>query len=196
MELLKVIFNRRASRRSCCFGVCLLLVSFAFYAPPAKATPTVASEYQLKAVFLFNFTQFIEWPPESFADANSPLVIGVLGADPFGDYLDETVRGERVNGRPLTVQRYARVDEVKTCHVLFVSRSETEHVAQILSNLKGRSILTVSDVDGFTRQGGIIRFATESNKIRLKISLDAAQEAKLTISSKLLRPAEIVARGE
>jgi hypothetical protein len=164
--------------------------------PAARSAPTVASEYQLKAVFLFNFTQFVEWPPEAFAEPGAPLVIGILGEDPFGAYLDETVRGEMVNGRPLIVQRYRRVDDIKSCHVLFVSRSEAEHLTQVLSSLKGRSILTVSDLDGFTRDGGVIRFATVANKIRLRISLDAAQSAKLTISSKLLRPAEIVGRGE
>lgn len=170
----------------------LLLLCLLVWSAASAATP----EYQLKAVFLFNFTQFVEWPADAFADANSPLIIGVLGDDPFGDYLDDTVRGETVNGRPLQVQRYRRADEIKTCHVLFVSNSETEHLMQVLGSLKGRSILTVGDVDEFTHDGGIIRFATLSNKIRLKISLDAAQAAKLTISSKLLRPAEIVSRGE
>lgn len=159
------------------------------------AWSTVTPEYQLKAVFLFNFTQFVEWPPRAFADANSPLVIGVLGSDPFGAYLDETVRGETVNGRPLTVQRYRSLDDVKNCHVLFISRSEAPHLPQILAGLKGKSILTVSDADNFNRDGGIIRLATIANKIRLRITLDAAKAADLTISSKLLRPADIVAAG-
>lgn len=158
----------------------------------ATATP----EYQLKAVFLFNFTQFVEWPPQSFADVDSPLVIGVLGNDPFGPYLDETVRGETINGRPLTVQRYNDLSNIKNCHVLFISRSEATHLAQILAALKGKSILTVSDADNFNRDGGIIRLATVDNKIRLRIALEAAKAANLTISSKLLRPADIVAVNE
>jgi len=193
MELLNLTF-RRVSRRwllsvaACC--------SVLVCAVPSQLLATVASEYQLKAVFLFNFTQFVDWPPEAFPDSSSPVVIGVLGKDPFGDYLDETVRGETVNGRPLTVQRYSRVDEIKTCHVLFVSDSEADRMAQILASLKGRSILTVGDADNFIRLGGVIGFATVANKVRLKISLDSAQAARLTISSKLLRPAEVVARGQ
>ena len=157
------------------------------------AAPT---EYQLKAVFLFNFAQFVDWPQESFPEAQTPLVIGVLGEDPFGTYLDEIVSGETVNNRPLEIQRYRRVDEIKTCHILFISQSESKQLEQIVAALKGRSILTVSDSAGFTRQGGMIRFVTDKNKLRLRINLEAATAANLTISSKLLRPAEIVTPGK
>ena len=157
------------------------------------AAPT---EYQLKAVFLFNFAQFVDWPQESFPEAQTPLVIGVLGEDPFGTYLDEIVSGETVNNRQLEIQRYRRVDEMKTCHILFISQSESKRLEQIVADLKGRSILTVSDSVGFTRYGGMIRFVTEKNKLRLRINLEAATAANLTISSKLLRPAEIVTPGK
>ena len=160
---------------------------------PAQTAP--AQEYQLKAVFLFNFAQFVEWPPQAIPDRQVPLVIGVLGEDPFGAYLDETVRDEKVNNRPLAVQRYRRVEEIKSCHVLFISRSESDRLDEIFAGLKGRNILTVSDADGFAQRGGMIRFVTEKNKIRLRINLDAAKAANLTISSKLLRPAEIVGPG-
>ena len=149
-------------------------------------------EYQIKAVFLFNFAQFVEWPPAAFAGANSPIVIGVLGEDPFGGYLDETVRGEKVENRPLEVQRYRKVDEIKTCHVLFISRSETDRLEQILVSLKNRSILIVGDVDDLARRGGMIRLATAQNKIRLLVNVEAAKAANLTISSKLLRSAEVM----
>ena len=157
------------------------------------AAPT---EYQLKAVFLFNFAQFVDWPQESFPEAQMPLVIGVLGEDPFGTYLDEIVSGETVNNRRLEIQRYRRVDEMKTCHILFISQSESKRLEQIVADLKGRSILTVSDAVGFARYGGMIRFVTEKNKLRLRINLEAAAAANLTISSKLLRPAEIVTPGK
>lgn len=161
---------------------------------PAQTTPP--GEYQIKAVFLFNFAQFVEWPPQAFPQAQTPLVIGVLGEDPFGNYLDETVRGETVNDRPLAIQRYRRVEEIKTCHVLFISRSDANRVEQILASLKDRNILTVADAEGFARRGVMIRFVTEKNKIRLRINLEAAKAANLTISSKLLRPAEIVTPGK
>jgi hypothetical protein len=149
-------------------------------------------EYQVKAVFLFNFAQFVEWPPAAFAGASSPIVIGVLGENPFGAYLDETVREEKVDNRPLEVQRYRRVDEIKTCHVLFISRSEASRLEQILASLKDRSILIVGDGDDFVQRGGMIRLATPQNTIRLIINVEAARAANLTISSKLLRSAEVV----
>ena len=152
-------------------------------------------EYQLKAVFLFNFAQFVEWPPQAFPDAQAPLVIGVLGMDPFGAYLDETVRGETVNDRPLVVQRYGRVEDINTCHVLFISRSEADRLEQILTGLRGRHILTVSDTEGAAVRGVMIRMITAENKIRLRINLEEAQASNLKISSKLLRPAEIVTSG-
>jgi hypothetical protein len=149
-------------------------------------------EYQVKAVFLFNFAQFVEWPPSAFAGANTPLVIGVLGEDPFGAVLDETVRGEAVNNRPLEVQRYRRVDDIKTCHILFVSRSETGRLNQTLASLRDRNILTVGDAEDFAQRGGTIQLATAQNRVRLMVNPDAAKAANLTISSKLLRAAEII----
>jgi hypothetical protein len=151
-----------------------------------------APEYQVKAAFLFNFTQFVEWPADAFNAVGSPLIIGVLGQDPFGNFLDETVRGESVNNRGLQVRRFSRVEDVDNCQVLFISNSETARLPQILDKLKGKSILTVGEADDFARRGGIIRFAMVANKIRLHINVEAAKEASLTISSKLLRPAEIV----
>lgn len=188
MGLLEML--RPPCRISTVFSAWLLLLCGAL--PSGMAwSATATPEYQLKAVFLFNFTQFVEWPPQAFGEG-SPLIIGVLGTDPFGSYLDETIRGETINGRPLAVQRYATVDQIKNCHVLFISRSEAARQEQILSSLKGRSILTVGETGGFTEQGGMIRFATVNNKVRLHIGLNAAKAASLTLSSKLLRPADVV----
>jgi hypothetical protein len=149
-------------------------------------------EYDLKAVFLYNFTQFVEWPPEAFANESAPIVIGVLGEDRFGGSLDETVRNEKVRNRRLVVQRYLRVEDIQTCHILFISRSETRRLDQILEKLKlrGKSILTVGESEGFTQQGGIIGFTTEQNRIRLRINMEAARMANLIMSSKLLRVAD------
>jgi YfiR/HmsC-like len=175
----------------------ILAVLLALAAAPARAqAPAAPSEYQVKAVFLFNFSQFVDWPAASFADGRAPLVIGVLGSDPFGATLDEIVRGETVNGRPLEVRRYDSVEQIDACHILFIERSQEERLDAVLAALKGRSVLTVGDFEGFVRHGGIIRFVTVGNKIRMRVNLAAAQDAKLTISSKLLRPAQIVAPGQ
>jgi hypothetical protein len=149
-------------------------------------------EYQIKAVFLYNFAQFVEWPPDSYPNGNSPLIIGIIGDDPFGSYLDEAVKGERINNRAIVIQRYANLQDATACQILFVSKSKSDRLDLVLDRLRGRSILTVSDMDGFTQRGGMIRFVMENNKVRLRINVRAVKEAHLTISSKLLRPAEIV----
>jgi hypothetical protein len=150
------------------------------------------SEYQVKAVFLFNFAQFVDWPPEALADSQAPLVIGVLGDDPFGDLLDATVRGEYRAARSFVVRRYQRVEDVKSCDILFISRPDADRLEAVLAGLKNRPILTASDAEGFAEHGGMIGFVNDRNRIRLKVNLAVAQAAHLTISSKLLRVAEII----
>jgi hypothetical protein len=174
-------------------AIVAMLLALVAAAPGRAQAPPAPTEYQVKAIFLFNFSQFVDWPAAAFADDSSPLVIGVLGSDPFGTTLDEIVRGETVNGRPLAVQRYESVQQIDACHILFIGRSHDKQLAAVLAALEGRNVLTVGDFEGFARRGGMIRFMTVGNKIRLRVNLAAAQEAKLTISSKLLRPAEIVA---
>ena len=147
-------------------------------------------EYQAKAVVLFNSAQFVTWPSSQPADI--PLVIAILGDDPFGSYLDETARGEKVNNRSLSIQRARRGTETRNCQILFVSRSEGERAAQIVSNLKGRSVLTVSDIEGFAKLGGMIELFLEKDKVRMRINLEAVRAAGLRISSKLLRVAEVM----
>ncbi|HWA10945.1 MAG TPA: YfiR family protein [Opitutaceae bacterium] len=186
----------RSGRRRAFIGALALLALLSLRAPAASVELAAAREYQVKAVFLFNFAQFVDWPPAAFAEPNTPLVIGVLGDDPFRNYLDETVRGETANARPIVIERFRRVEDIKTCHVLFISRSETGRLDQIFANLRGRNILTVGDAEGFAQHGGMIRFVIDNNKVRFRINLEAAKAANLTISSKLLRPAEIVAPGK
>lgn len=180
--------------RRCQLAAAIALAPAGLTAPaPADAAETrLSREFQVKAVFLFNFAQFVEWPAGAFESPTSPLVIGVLGLDPFGPYLDEAVSGEKVNGHPLVVQRYRRVSDIGACHILFVSGSEGARAEQVAESLQGRSILTVCDWEGFARHGGMIRFMMERSHVRLRINLDAAKAAGLTISSKLLRSAELV----
>jgi hypothetical protein len=166
----------------------------------AFATTSVSaqapSEYQVKALFLLRFAQFVEWPDTTFADAQAPLVIGVLGQDPFGPSLDEAVAGETANRRSIVVQRYRNPDEIKRCHILFISGSEGERLEQIFARLRGRPILTVGDGEAFAWRGGVIRFLAENSRTRFRVNLTAAKEANLLVSSKLLRSAEVIAPGQ
>jgi|SRR5882724_7212880 len=154
-----------------------------------------SKEYQIKATFIFNFAQFIDWPTTTFTETNAPFCIGILGDDPFGKYLDETVQGEKIDGHPLVVQRYHQAAEATNCQVLFVSRSETKRLKEVLAGLKNQNVLTVGEVEGFCKDGGAVRFVTEQNKIHFRISPQAVKDASLTASSKLLRLAEIVPPG-
>jgi hypothetical protein len=177
---------------ACLASLFFFVILFALSPCSVLADKPPSQEYRLKAAFLFNFAEFAEWPASSFPDADSPLIIGLLGEDPFGSYLDETIRGEKINGRPLIIQRYHSVAEVQSCHILFISQSEALRLTLLFASLKSRNILTVSDTGDFARRGGMIQLATENNKIRLKINLDSTKAARLVLSSKLLRSAEIV----
>jgi hypothetical protein len=149
-------------------------------------------EYEVKAAFLFNFAQFCEWPKEAFASTNSPMVIGILGQDHFGEALDGLIRDESIAGHKLEVRRFRSVSDVRECQLLFVSRSESSRVDRILAGLQGRPILTVSDIDRFAFHGGMIRLYTDQKKIRLRINIAEVRKAGLNINSKVLNLAEIV----
>jgi hypothetical protein len=177
--------------RSLLFVVFMALLPSAIPDISAAAEP---QEYQIKAIFLFNFAQFVQWPAEAFPATDTPLVIGILGEDPFGSYIDEAVQGERINDRPIVIRRFKSVEEVGTCHILYISNSEAGQIDQIMTKVKGRSILTVSDMDEFGHRGGMIRFLIRENRVQLRINVESAKAAGLKISSKLLRPAEIVSR--
>lgn len=151
-------------------------------------------EYQIKAAFLFNFTQFIEWPPNTFTDSQSPFTICILGANPFGSFLEETVKGEKAGGRPLIIKFCKTPDDIKTCQVLFVNFSDTKEQAAIIKKASGLHILTVSDAPGFITQGGMVRFFTKQNKMQFQINTDATKAANLTVSSKILRLADITSK--
>lgn len=156
-----------------------------------SAQVATSKEYRVKAVFVYNFAHFIAWPPNAFSTATAPIVIGVLGDEPFASDLDELVRGDTANNHPLTVQRYQEIGQIKTCHILYVSRSASKQLEQVLANLKNRNVLTVGDSENFCQRGGMIGLVTENNKIRFRVNVEAAKAANLTISSKLLRAAEI-----
>ncbi len=156
------------------------------------AAAPVPGEYQLKAIFLFNFTQFVEWPDDAFAGPQAPFVIGVLGEDPFGATLEEAVRGESVGTRTLVVERYRHLADLRPCQILFIDRSARPELAAPGRLLDRRGMLTVSDAANPPAADTIIGFINENRRIRLRINVESAREAGLTISSKLLRPAQII----
>jgi hypothetical protein len=182
-------FARRAAlRRWLPLVACIFVASLSAAAWPA--TPT--AEYQVKAAYLFNFGQFVEWPMQAYDSPSAPFVIGVVGEDPFGDTLDAVVAGESLGGHPLVVRRFRKNEDISACNILFIGRSEAARLDETLKVLKGRSVLTVTDIAGAERRGAIIVLVNDNNRIRMRINVGAAKASNLVISSKLLRPAEVV----
>ena len=154
---------------------------------------TVSREYQIKAVFLFNFIQFVEWPQAAFPSADSPLRIGILGDDPFGQAMEATVQGEAIRNRRLVIERSHRLEDLQDCHVLFLCKSENRRLGEIVAHLEGRPVLTVSESEGFARHGGVIAFYADGKKVRFEINSGTAQQVGLKMSSQLLELGKIVA---
>jgi hypothetical protein len=150
------------------------------------------TEFQVKAVFLYNFSQFVIWPDSCFTTENSPFVIGILGNDPFGDNIDEVVKGEFVNSHPIIVQRVHRIEEANNCHILYFTEKNPDRLKNSIQRVNSKYILSVSDTDEFTRIGGMVEFVTFENKIKIKINHEAVKRAGLEVSPKLLSLAEIV----
>jgi hypothetical protein len=185
-----------AARRPVRLGKALLPVFCAgllcvFVVPVVARAEVAASEYDVKAAFLFNFTKFVEWPPAAFTDEHSPLKICVLGENPFGKTL-RLLTEEEAAGRRLSLVHLDRLNSLETCHILFVSRSERDRLPQVLAAVHSASVLTVGDTAGFFDQGGMINFILEGSKVRFDVNQEAAERAGLKISSRLLALAKHV----
>lgn len=172
-----------------------MLACLASFGAPAAPPPNVATSKQIQAAYLFKFTQFVEWPARAFTATNAPLVIGIIGDDPFGGDLDETVRGEFVNGHPLLVRRFSRGVKPAGCHLVFISASEQSRMPRLLARFKNAPVLTVSALEGFCQQGGMINFYLQDNKVRFEANPPAAARCGLKVSSRLLALARVVTSG-
>ena len=178
---------RFSGRAIWCVCLVLLLATHG-----SRAQETSPSEYQLKAAFLYNFAKFVEWPTNVFALEDSPIVVGVMGQNPFGEDLDNTIRNKTINKHPIEIKATDSISDAKKCQILFISTSERDRLADILSGLRGASVLTVGEADtqDFIKSGGMINFVLVNNKIRFQINNEAAKSAGLKISSKLLSLAQ------
>ena len=149
-------------------------------------------EYEVKAVFLYHFTEFVEWPERAFPGPQSPAVIGILGTDPFESYLQTLIANEKIGQHSLVIKHFSNVEDVTNCQILFINVSDKKNVDAIIEKLKGRSILTVSDANRFAKAGGMIRLYTRNEKVNIEMNLDAIKEENLVVSSKLLKLSQIV----
>jgi hypothetical protein len=149
----------------------------------AQSSTAMPSEYQVKAAFLYNFVKFVEWPSVQAGEVG----ICVIGKDPFGGALDLAVEGKSLDGRRFAVRRIGEIADARGCHALFVGRSESKRAAEIAAAARGWSVLTVSDIEGFAAQGGMIAFLVADHRVRFQINAANAAGAGLRISSKLLQ---------
>jgi len=151
----------------------------------ASRAQDASLEYAVKANFLFKFGPFVEWPPRVFASATSAFNICVVGQDPFGPALDDAVRGQTIDGRPIVVRRLRTVSAEPACHVLYLGRSPDQKPSEILRLVRGAPVLTVTD-EGAGTGGGILHFVLRQGRVRFGVNVGPAQTSGLTISSKLL----------
>jgi len=156
--------------------------------PSAAAELDRAGEYQLKAAYLFNFSQFIEWPDASFADPAQPFRICVLGRDPFGDSL-RVLESRRYKQRPIATAHLKDPGEARQCQILYLDDDSAARGEAVIRELADQAILTVSSRDGFAALGGAIQFSQQGPRVRMTINLDAARRAQLRVSAKLLEVA-------
>jgi len=192
----------------------LLLIVVLLGPPDAQqvcADTASSQEYKVKAAFLFNFLKFVDWPKDKMGQAKEPIILGIIGKDPFGKAFDP-VKDKKVKGKRVVVKRFKSVVELKRlgekgkdelnrqteavgkCHLLFICSSEKEALKEIINALKEGPVLTVADTKEFLKSGGIINFVMEKQKVRFEISVAAAKRSKLKIRSQLLRLAKKVVK--
>ena len=164
-----------------------LLVAAALLPSSLPAQQNKPTEYDVEAAYLFNFAKFVTWPPNSLSQ--SAFTICILGDDPFGRVLDNTVTGEKISGKRVIDKRIAHPQEALGCSILYISDSEEERVSRILTMLRDAPVLTVSNVPGFVERGGMIQFVLDNGRIRFLVNLEPTQRDGLALSSELLKVA-------
>lgn len=191
-----------------------VVLALVFFAGPITAEvladSALSREYQVKAAFIYNFIKFVDWPKGKIADSND-ITIGIIGKSPFGNAF-EAVKSKKIKNKKLVIKYFPQLeqykakhkdkykdeykdkyqDALKKCHILFICSSEKKHLKEIINFIKGSSVLTIGEMDGFLAAGGVIKFTMEEKKVRFEINITAAKRAKLKIRSKLLRLAKRV----
>ncbi|MDP3857921.1 MAG: YfiR family protein [Stagnimonas sp.] len=183
------------TRSSAVGAVAVLLAVVLLAAQGAHAAEAVSKEYQIKAAFLYNFAKFVEWPPASFADASSPIIIGVLGQNPFGGELEQVVKDRKINGRDVLIKTLETVEQAASVQIVFLAAGEDARIPKLLAAVSDKAVLTVGESDAFASQGGAIRFVLDGDKVRFRINLTPADRAHLKIGGQLQQLAKQVERS-
>src|SRR5882724_3177363 len=177
------LFSRLGAKARC--GIFIVLIGMAWSGCAIKFGQP-APEYRDMANYLFRCGQFVEWPEYVFQIPKSPMVIGILGGNPFGDELDKAVKNQNVNGHPIVVRRMTPLSDLRQCRILFINRSIKSRLPLIFNSLAGGHTLTVSGADGFLQAGGMIRFFVQEEKVRFEINRAAVDKAGLKMDSQML----------
>jgi hypothetical protein len=188
-----IAMNKEERRTSCPWSFLMPLVLLVMVFSQRAWSADGPSEYQIKAAFLFSFAHFVVWPSVPPSTTNTaPILIGVLGEDPFGASLDETVRNEEIQGRKINIVRSRHFDDLSNCQILYISKSEADHLATIISDLQNKPILSISDMEGFAVNGGIIRLYVIGKKVRFEINQAAAINHQLKLDAQLLSLGKVI----
>ena len=172
----------------------ILLIATTLLLPAARpcAADEPTREQQVRAAFIFNFMQFVEWPAGAFADEKSPLIVGVVGGDGFAGAMDKALNGKAIGERTIVLRRYVLASQVeKGCHVVVMAQANRESLRLVRERVGGSPALLVGESESFCRDGGMIRLFNEENRVRFEINPRAAERAKLKIAAKLLKLAKI-----
>jgi hypothetical protein len=185
---------RRSGARSVWTAIALVLLAgpAADHRRAAAADVESASEYEIKAAYLFNFTRFVTWPAAAFDRVDSPFVICILGADPFGAALDRTIAGETADGHPLRIRRIPSPRDAADCQIVFAAAGRSNGSGDMIAALADRPVLTVGDDEAFALAGGMVAFRFDRQTVRLTVNPPALKRAGLSMSSQVLRLARLV----
>lgn len=176
------------------FGA-IIVLCLTVSASAAADRTALPSEYQVKAAILFNIAKFVEWPEGTFHSPSAPIIIGILGEDPFGSTM-EAAKDRTVSGRKIQMRYFASVEDVIQCHILFVSRSEKGKLTSILNKFRDTTLLLVGDTEEFAQKGGMINLSMQNESVNIEINVDALNHAGIKVNSRLLNMARIVRSGK
>jgi hypothetical protein len=194
-EVLRCIPHRARRAHGPRLGLTALALTWALVAAQGLwAQSPKPTDYDVKAVYLYNFGRFVEWPASVTAKSDS-FTVCVLGQDPFGPALDATLAGETIGGKSVAAKRISNPPEAVRCQIVFITSVEDSRFNKIIEALDREAVLTVSDMPQFSQRGGMIQFVSEENRIRFEVNLTATQRAGLTLSSELLKVATVVRKN-
>jgi YfiR/HmsC-like len=150
---------------------------------PSSLSAATSTEYKVKGLFLLRVASFVEWPKDA---SSTSFRVTIIGKDPFGKTLEKLRENKKIKGRKIVINRCKNIKELKPCHILFISESEKSRLEEIMKSVKGKNVLTVSDMDGFVEKGGMVQVLIIKKKLRWKINREPEKRENLKISSKLL----------